>query len=200
MTDPAIHSPIGLDNKRAVGIAKFFETHVCNSICEELGLTKQKWMVHLSSQCVFYCTIEKYNSYATNRQNILLNLSTSPWLTKPRKAKHKTKHLQNGRLSLHLRGYFRLQLCFILQAVQLAQKIVELILKSLKHECTPGTKVPNSTPRSIQGCNVAVQCIARCSSGGRRRGKAGWSGGRRQTKPRPRSSDSNLRRRRATDK
>lgn len=156
MTDPAIHSPIGLDNKRAVGIAKFFETHVCNSICEELGLTKQKWMVHLSSQCVFYCTIEKYNSYATNRQNILLNLSTSPWLTKPRKAKHKTKHLQNGRLSLHLRGYFRLQLCFILQAVQLAQKIVELILKSLKHECTPGTKVPNSTPRSIQGCNVAA--------------------------------------------
>ena len=45
LTDPAIHSPIGdfgLDNKRAMGIASFFETHVCNSICEELGLTKQK--------------------------------------------------------------------------------------------------------------------------------------------------------------
>ena len=45
LTDPAIHSPIGdfgQDNKRAMGIAKFFETHVCNLICEELRLTKQK--------------------------------------------------------------------------------------------------------------------------------------------------------------
>ena len=45
LTDPAIHSPtgdFGLDNKRVVGIAKFFETHVCNSICEELELTRQK--------------------------------------------------------------------------------------------------------------------------------------------------------------
>ena len=45
LTDPAIHSAVGdfgRDNKRAMGIAKFFETHVCNSICEELKLTKQK--------------------------------------------------------------------------------------------------------------------------------------------------------------
>ena len=45
LTDPAIHSPtgdFGQDNKRAMGIAGFFETHVCNSICEELRLTKQK--------------------------------------------------------------------------------------------------------------------------------------------------------------
>ena len=45
LTDPAIHSAIGdfgRDNKRAMGIAKFFETHLCNSICEQLKLTKQK--------------------------------------------------------------------------------------------------------------------------------------------------------------
>ena len=45
LTDPAIHSAtgdFGRDNKRAMGIAKFFETHVCNSICEQLKLTKQK--------------------------------------------------------------------------------------------------------------------------------------------------------------
>ena len=45
VTDPAIHSPtgdFGGDNKRAMGIASFFNTHVCNSICEELHLTKQK--------------------------------------------------------------------------------------------------------------------------------------------------------------
>ena len=45
MTDPAIHSPIedfGRDNKRTMGMAKFFETHVCNSICDQLKLTKQK--------------------------------------------------------------------------------------------------------------------------------------------------------------
>ena len=45
LTDPAIHSAIGdfgRDNKRAMGMAKFFDTHVCNSICEELKLTKQK--------------------------------------------------------------------------------------------------------------------------------------------------------------
>ena len=41
MTDPAIHSPIA-PNKRTVGMAKFFETHVCNSICDQLKLTKQK--------------------------------------------------------------------------------------------------------------------------------------------------------------
>jgi len=45
LTDPAIHSAIGdfgRDNKRAMGIAKFFESHVCNSFCEQLKLTKQK--------------------------------------------------------------------------------------------------------------------------------------------------------------
>ena len=45
LTDPAIHSAIGdfgRDNKRAMGIAKFFETHVRNSFCEQLKLTKQK--------------------------------------------------------------------------------------------------------------------------------------------------------------
>ena len=50
MTDPAIHSPIedfGRDNKRTMGMAKFFETHVCNSICDQLKLTKQKLMTQL---------------------------------------------------------------------------------------------------------------------------------------------------------
>ena len=44
LTDPAIHSAIkdfGWDDKRARGISKYFETHVCNSICKELKLTKQ---------------------------------------------------------------------------------------------------------------------------------------------------------------
>ena len=45
LTDPAIHSPtgdFGGDNKRALGIARFFETHRCNQICENLNLIKQK--------------------------------------------------------------------------------------------------------------------------------------------------------------
>ena len=56
MTDPAIHSAIGdfgRDNKRAMGIAKFFETHVCNSICEQLNLTKQKWITPLYQDFIF---------------------------------------------------------------------------------------------------------------------------------------------------
>ena len=57
LTDPAIHSAIGdfgRDNKRAMGMAKFFETHVCNSICEQLKLTKQKWRTQL------YLTLFQY--------------------------------------------------------------------------------------------------------------------------------------------
>ena len=43
LTDPAIHSPtgdFGGDNKRALGIARFFETNRCNHICENLNLIK----------------------------------------------------------------------------------------------------------------------------------------------------------------
>ena len=64
LTDPAIHSPIGdfgQDNKRAMGIAKFFETHVCNLICEELRLTKQKWK-HIW-QMIFYKTVFYIHMY-----------------------------------------------------------------------------------------------------------------------------------------
>ena len=44
LTDPVIHSPIGdfgRDNKRASGIASYFKTHRCNTICESLKLIKQ---------------------------------------------------------------------------------------------------------------------------------------------------------------
>ena len=48
LTDPAIHSPtgdFGQDNKRAFGIASYFKTHVCNSLCDLLKLVKQDWLV-----------------------------------------------------------------------------------------------------------------------------------------------------------